>query len=84
MMITLNTVEAGLTATYCLQMSVETHTNVGFCALSAEAPEGSAAEPLCRLPSQRLFTRILRIVSFILGTRGRKQQGRPGINVEEE
>lgn len=34
----MNIREAGLTATYCLQMSVRTHRNVGFCAVSAEAP----------------------------------------------
>lgn len=84
MMVTMNTRESGLTATYCLQISVETHRNVNFCALSAEAPEGSAAKLLCRLPSQRLFIRILCIVSFTLGAIGRKEQGRPGINVEEE
>lgn len=39
MMITVDTGEAGLTATCCLQISVETHRSVGFCALSAEAPE---------------------------------------------
>lgn len=37
-MIMMNIREAGLTATYCLQMSVRTHRNVGFCAVSAEAP----------------------------------------------
>lgn len=43
---------------------------VGFCVLSTEVPEGSAAELRCRVQSQRLFTRTLlpRRHSFVLGT----------------
>lgn len=62
---------------HCYLLPLNDHRSVvDFCVLSAEVPEGSAAELTYRLQSQRLFTRTLLPCrgSFVLGTSTRREQ----------
>lgn len=56
-----------------------------FCVSSAEVPEGRAAELMCRLQSQRLFTAALVQWQLLYWVPVQKEsKRRPAINVEEE